>query len=146
MLAEEGNHKVEMMAGVLGVSPSGFYRFKAALGADPSPRMLRRQALARRVREVFVLHKGLYGARRVHAQLQDEGHDVSYWLVRALMREQGLRGRQPRSYKTTTVRALNADSRPDLIGRDFTARRGRGAAPWQAVLRGYDVFEDRSRF
>lgn len=117
------------MADVLGVSVSGYYRFKASLDSGPCPRQLRRQALAERAREVFDQHKGLYGARRVHAQLQGEGWDVSYWLVRKVMREQGLWGRQPRSFKTTTIRAIDAQVRPDLIGRDFTPRQGPDALP-----------------
>lgn len=129
MLAEEGCHKVELMADMLGVSVSGFYRFKASLGKDLPERRLRRQALAERAREVFDQHKGFYGARRVHAQLRGEGWDVSYWLVRKVMREQGLWGRQPRSFKTTTVRAKDAEVRPDLVGRDFTPRQGSQAAP-----------------
>lgn len=129
MLAEQDCHKVEMMARVLEVSISGFYRFKASLGKDPSARQLRRKALAERAREMFDQHKGLYKVRRVHAQLQSEGWDASYWLVRKVMREQGLWGRQPRSFKTTTIQAVDAQVRPDLIGRDFTARQGPDALP-----------------
>jgi putative transposase len=69
----------------------------------------------------FTAGRGAYGCRRVAAQLNREGHDCSVGLVADLMRELGLRARQPRAYKRTTVPGEEPVSTPDLIGRDFTA-------------------------
>jgi len=43
-------------------------------------------------------------------------------LAADLMREAGLRACQPRAYKPTTIPGKEPVSRPDLIGRDFTAQ------------------------
>ena len=48
-------------------------------------------------------------------------HPCSVGLVADLMREPGLRACQPRAYKRTTMPGKRPVTRPDLIGRDFTA-------------------------
>ena len=47
---------------------------------------------------------------------------VSADTVRSIMREKELRAAQPRRKTRTTVPADDIDTRPDLVGRDFTAR------------------------
>ncbi len=42
-------------------------------------------------------------------------------MVADLMHELGLKARQPRAYKVTTIHGGQAWRRPDLIERDFTA-------------------------
>lgn len=121
MMAEEGNYPVTMMARVLEVSLSGYYKYKHRIHRPPSPRQIRRQQLAQRIREIFEAHKGLYGVRRIQAQLRidDEFGDVGLFQIRAIMHEQGLWGTQPRRKRITTIRAKDADARPDLIGWKF---------------------------
>ena len=63
-----------------------------------------------------------YGYRRVTAALHRKGVTVSADTVRSIMREKELRAAQPRRKTRTTVPADDIDTRPDLVGRDFTAR------------------------
>lgn len=67
------------------------------------------RALAGAVNEVFWRHSRRYGARRIHAELQAGGICIGRHQVRRLMREQGLRAIQPKSFVPRTT-----DSRHSL--------------------------------
>jgi putative transposase len=56
---------------------------------------------------LFKAFGGVYGYRRIHAELRRAGEQVGCELVRALMRQLGLVCVQPRPYRTTTVRIAN---------------------------------------
>jgi repressor of nif and glnA expression len=61
-----------------------------------------------------------YGSRRITSDLVDLGESVSYNTVAARIRELGIEGISPRSFKvTTTVQALGASYPPDLVERHF---------------------------
>lgn len=88
----------------------------------PSKRVLRDAELAKEIQRVFVENYGVYGARKVHAQLNRDGVRVARCTVERLMRRLGLqglrRGRRPR----TTIAAASP-SPTDLVDRSFTADR-----------------------
>ena len=84
---------------------------------------MRRRESDVHVARVFAAGRGVYGARRVSAALNREGHPCSVGMVADLMRELGLRACQPRAYKRTTIASEKPVPSPDLIGRDFTAER-----------------------
>jgi putative transposase len=116
--AEKASYPVAWMCRLLGVPRSSFYAWRSRA---ETPTAARRRELAVHVRRVFDEGRDTYGCRRVAAQLNREGYPCSVGLVADLMRELGLRGCQPRAYKRTTVPGQEPVSRPDLIGRDFTA-------------------------
>jgi transposase InsO family protein len=120
MHAEKANHSVGFMARLLGVSRAGYYAWASRLGAVP-PSKARREDLARRVKASHEMSHGVNGHRRVRADLAAAGVAASEGLVRKLMRQQGIFGIQPRSRKRTTIPADDAEKRPDLVRRDFTA-------------------------
>ena len=64
---------------------------------------------------------GVYGARKVHAQLRREGLQVARCTVERLMRAAGLRGISRAKGPRTTVPGRGPDERQDLVQRDFTA-------------------------
>ncbi len=64
--------------------------------------------------------RGCYGAPRVHAQLRQSASSAAGQRAARLMRELGLAGRYRRRRQRTTIPAPGADTRPHLIGRDFT--------------------------
>lgn len=107
------------------IAPSGYY---AHLKRPPSARARRDEAVLARVRIVHgapELGRGLYGVRKVTAQLAREGgvdgRAVSHRTVERLMRADGLRGVR-RGKQFVTTRADEKASRPpDLVERDFTA-------------------------
>ncbi|GAB7008053.1 hypothetical protein JCM18899A_55370 [Nocardioides sp. AN3] len=123
MAAEKAHHKIEFMAGLLGVSRSGYYAWINRGGTDPSPGPRARHRAA--VEEVVVAsHEGsdgVNGHRRIRAELAGQGIHASVYMVRSAMRRLGIFGIQPRSKKRTTIPAKDAASRPDLLKRDFTA-------------------------
>ena len=117
-------YPVVRMCAWLGVSSSGFYDWTH--GQVPA-RARRRAKITEHVRAAFTAGRGTYGVRRVQAVLthadDPEVATASPGLVRAIMREHGLRACQRRAYKTTTVR--DPAARPaigDHLGRDFTAQ------------------------
>jgi putative transposase len=116
--AEKANYPVAWMCPLLGVPRSSFYAWRRRAETTTAAR---RRQLAAHVRRIFDAGRGAYGCRRVTAALNREGHECSVGLVAELMRQLGLRGCQPRAYKRTTVPGKQAQPRPDLIGRDFTA-------------------------
>jgi putative transposase len=63
---------------------------------------------------------GVYGARKVHAELRRQRHPVARCTVARLMRAAGLRGISQAKSPRTTVPST-ADTRPDLVDRAFTA-------------------------
>jgi putative transposase len=64
---------------------------------------------------------GVYGARKVHAELHRQGHAVARCTVERLMRDRGLRGISRAKGPRTTVPGAGPDTRPDLVDRAFTA-------------------------
>jgi transposase InsO family protein len=73
--------------------------------------------------KILVSHKesgGTYGARRITSDLVDLGESVSHNTVACRMRELGIEGISPQSFKvTTTVQALGTSFSPELVERRF---------------------------
>jgi putative transposase len=109
----------------LQIAPS---TYRAAKRRSPSARTQRDAVVLERIRAVHSdreIGRGLYGVRKVHAQLRREGgvagRPVSRRQVERLMRTDGLAGvRRGRTFRTT--RPDSAATRPpDLVQRNFTA-------------------------
>ena len=76
----------------------------------------------RRIRELYEENKGMYGYRRLHAAMRNEGYVISGKTVRKLMKEEGIkcevRIKKYRSYKGNVGRIA-----PNLLERDFYSDR-----------------------
>lgn len=118
--AEKANHTIGFMARLLEVSRAGYYAWLDRRGTL-GPAAVRRVVVTAAVVESHTASNSVNGHRRVHADLADEGVPASLGMVRAIMRDEGIFGVQPRSKKRTTIPADDAEQRPDLIRRDFTA-------------------------
>ena len=103
MEAEKANYEVIRMARLLGVSRSGFYRWRSAKNADPGPRAVRREEIDRRVRESHEASNETYGSPRVTADLVEDGYKVDRKTVAASMRRQGLEGISPSMFTPVTT-------------------------------------------
>ena len=108
------------MCSWLSVSRSGFYEWRSR---PQSATAARREDLQAKIEALFELFDGVYGYRRIHAELVRDGEQVSAELVRRLMRQLELYPCQPRPYKTTTIRGRDEPASADLIGREFGADR-----------------------
>jgi putative transposase len=99
---------------VLGVSESGYYEWR---DRPPSVRALRHTWLLQIIRQIHVDSRGVYGARRVHAELR-LGHEITvgHQAVEMLMRRAGLQGLTGRPrYR----RIPNTPTAGDFVDRQF---------------------------
>jgi putative transposase len=99
---------------VLDVSESGFHAWRAR---PPSQRAIRHAMLTDLIRQIHLDFRGVYGYRRVHAELT-LGHGLvigeeAVWL---LMRKAGLKGF---SGRPTYRRIPHQPTAGDLVDRDF---------------------------
>lgn len=116
--AETSGYPVDFMCAQLGVSRSGYYKWR---NATPSKRELADEVLIALIKDLYVHLNGRPGVRRLRAELAAKGHRVSHKRVWRLMRAAGLKGRHPKAWRRTTLRGEKPVGAPDLIGRDFTA-------------------------
>jgi hypothetical protein len=117
--AGSGAYPVDFMCRQLGVSRSGYYKWR---GRRPSAREQAGQTLRQLVKQLFaVLNKP--GVRRLWAELRVRGWQVSKKRVWRLMRLCQLAGRHSKTRKKTTIQSGRTPVAPDLVGRRFTAER-----------------------
>jgi putative transposase len=109
---------VEPICTVLQIAPSTYY---AARSRPPSRRSVTDAATAVKITKVHEDNYGVYGARKVHAQLVRQGHPVARCTVERLMRNAGLRGLTRAKGPRTTIGGVGPDPRPDLVERQFSA-------------------------
>jgi len=109
---------VEVACRVLEVSVSGYY---AWLSRPPSARAIRHAWLTDLITEVHQDSRGVYGSRRVHAELRlGRGIVVGHGAVELLMRRAGIVGVMGRpKWRRTKPDQIATD----LVNRDFTRRR-----------------------
>ncbi|MGJ7442984.1 IS3 family transposase [Aquipuribacter sp. MA13-6] len=130
--AHKEEHGVEPICTVLtesglSIAPSTYY---AAKVRRPSQRSREDVVTTEAIRKLHAANYGVYGARKVHAELRREGHvvdrgdgprPVARCTVERLMRDAGLRGITRAKGPRTTVPGQGHDGRPDLVQRAFTA-------------------------
>jgi putative transposase len=118
--AQKAIYTVKRMCALLGVSRSGFYKWRAARDHGPAPTRRRRAALDAKVAAFHRASDGVYGAPRILADLREGGETVSRKTVAASLRRQGLAGISPRRFApVTTVVDLDAVVPKDLVKRRF---------------------------
>jgi putative transposase len=104
------------------IAPSTYY---AARSRPPSPRAIRDVTVTEKIKEVHADNYGVYGVRKVHAELARQGgvqgRTVARCTVARLMKAVGLQGISRLKTPRTTRPVKGVDDRPDLVGRAFTA-------------------------
>jgi putative transposase len=120
--AEKARTPVSLCCRLLGVSRSGYYDWA---GRAPSQRALSDARLTETIATIHHRRRGVYGARRIHAELRLE-HDIRVGRKRVerLMRQAGISGLIPRKRGKTTIRVPGVRVADDLVERRF-----RPAAP-----------------
>ena len=88
------------MCQTLAVSRSAYYAWR---GGGPSQRQQQEAALTPLVRAVFWQHRRRYGARRIADELADRGQECSPRRVGKILKNQGLRAIQPKSFVPKTT-------------------------------------------
>lgn len=115
--AERASFLVSVMCEVLGVSRSGYHGWEKRALSD---RVLSDAWLTSRITEIHERARGVYGSRRVQAELR-LGQDiwVSRWRVRRLMRQAGISGLVKVRRGRTTIGVPGVCVADDLVERQF---------------------------
>lgn len=102
-IAREDELATAAVCAVLELSRSGYYAWR---NGGPSPRDERDAELTPLLRAVFWKHRRRYGTRRIASELADLGERCGPRRVAKLLKTQGLRAIQPKSFvpKTTDSR------------------------------------------
>ena len=105
------------------IAPSTYYTAKTRA---PSARALRDEELKVVIAQVHKANYGVYGIRKMHAQLAREpvladAKAVARCTTQRLMKHLGLKGISRTKGPRTTIPGSGPDTRPDLVDRDFTA-------------------------
>lgn len=99
------------------MSRSGYYKW---LNRGISPRQEKRQKLLQRILEIFEDNLEAYGCPRMFEQLRHEGYTCSYNTVEKLMRQNEIRPKQRRKFKSTTDSKHDLPIAPNILNREFT--------------------------
>lgn len=102
----KGEHPVRSLCDLLGVAPSGYYRW---LHGRPSTRQREDAAIAAQIATAHQASRGTYGAPRILVDLQEGGTRTSKRRCARLMREQGLRGRKKHRRRPRTTDSRHAE-------------------------------------
>jgi transposase InsO family protein len=90
---------IARQCGVVEVSRSGYYTW---LGRPESHRRQEDKRLGDKVLEAHTNSRGIYGTRRIKAELMDQGESISRQRVSRLMKDQQLESRCRKKFKATT--------------------------------------------
>jgi len=116
--AQRDRFGVEPICQTLQFAPSTYWSAKRR---PPSARSIRDERLTQSIARVHAENFGVYGARKVWAQLNREGIRVARCTVERLMRRTGLSGAVRGRPKRTTIAAHTAARPHDLVDRNFSA-------------------------
>jgi transposase InsO family protein len=120
---------VRRVCEVLSVSPSGYYDWRRR---PPSERQQANERLLAAICREDEASRQTYGSPRIHphaplrtgAALKRQGLDVGHNRVARLMQANGIVGKSPRRKRpVTTQRVEGVLVAPNLLARDFTARK-----------------------
>lgn len=106
------------LAQVLGVSRSGYYRWRQR---PPSGRALETHRLQQAIQRVWRASHYRYGAPRIHQQLRAEGWAVSRPRVARVMRQHGIASQIRKQWVVTTESAHPYPVAPNLLAQHFQA-------------------------
>jgi transposase InsO family protein len=123
----KGEHPIRMLCEVLGVSRSGYYRWRRG---RPSPRQSEDAAIAAKIAAAHRASRGTYGVPRILVDLCEEGTRTSKRRCARLMREQGLRGKKKHRRRPRTTDSRHAQP----VAANLLAERPAPTGPNQSWL------------
>ncbi len=107
---------MSVLCQVLKMSRSAYYAWRTR------PESPRRRANRRLVSEIQAVHKAsrrTYGSPRMFEELRERGHPAGRHRIARLMRENGIRGRRRRRFRTTTQSNHSHPVAANVLGRRF---------------------------
>jgi transposase InsO family protein len=120
MKSHQQEFGLKRMSVMLNIERSGYY---AWLKKVPGKRATANATLDQKILTTFHQHKGRYGAPRLQDELQGEGERVSKNRVARRMKALGIQAKGKKKFKATTDSKHNLPVAPNLLNRDFTAKR-----------------------
>jgi putative transposase len=115
-------YSIDFLCEHLGVSKSGFYKWKKARGPR-SDKERRDYEIARKIEAIHLGSKGVYGSPRVFGILKGTNPEVSLSKVERMMKKNGIRSKTKKKFKATTDSKHNLKVVPNHLMQDFTAQR-----------------------
>ena len=108
------------MCSVLGVSPSGYYKWRTK---EVSLAEGKKEEAQKQIRQIFYAKKEVYGSPRICRELKKKGLILSEKTVANYMKEMGLSAIVPLKYTVTTQSNHEHEIHPNLLKRQFHADR-----------------------
>ena len=94
------------------VSVGGYYSWRKRLTKPPSTG---RKALKQLVANCYWENRKRYGTRRIRADLQKSGVKIGRFQIRRMMKEEGLKAIQPKSFKPRTTDSKGVKAASNLL-------------------------------
>ena len=113
-------YPVAPMCRLLRVSRSGFYAWQQRL---PSAREMANRRLSKEIRTIHHEVNGIYGHRRIMAELTAMGHECARHRVARLMREAGLCVRSRKRWRLVSNSRHDLPIAPNHLDRQFSSDR-----------------------
>ena len=88
------------------MSPSGYYHWKKR---HSGIRFVNKEAICKRIKEIFDQSKETYGSPRIFETLRDENFSISENTVAKYLRELGLDARLKKKYRVQTTDSNHSD-------------------------------------
>jgi transposase InsO family protein len=120
MDAHRGEFRIGTMGEVLGVSRSGYYAWRSR------PRSLRdetNEKLTQTIQRIHGESRRIYGSPRIYAALQQRGIACGRHRVARLMRDEGIRSKTKRRFRSIATKREETPAAPNRLERRFTAVR-----------------------
>lgn len=114
--AEKANYPIAALCRNLRVTRSGFYAWR---GRPLSRRDLANGAAIVQIRAIYRRHRQNYGSPRILGELRDKGIVVGRHRVARLMRQDGLRAKTARRFRSTTDSRHSHPVAENLLARRF---------------------------
>ena len=108
------------MCRVLHVKPSSYYDW---LSRGLSDQQIHRNQSELLVRAAHSETKERYGVDRLHAHLNEQGHDISTYMVRSIKEEHNIKCYRHKRFKVTTDSNHNKLVHPNVLDQHFDAKR-----------------------
>lgn len=118
MLEHQQQFCLNVMESVLSVKRSGYCAWRKS-GQESSERLQKQHCRDEKVKAIFELRKSRYGARRIQAELAENGEQADVKTIIISMSRQDLVAKAARKFKVTTDSDHQLPVAPNLLEQNF---------------------------
>jgi transposase InsO family protein len=114
IIGQSTDYPVQVLCNTMQVSRSSFYTYQTGETYVQNDTRKERSVL---VKKMFSKHRKRYGSRRIMKSLQHQNVPIGRYQVRSLMKEQGLKALQPKSFVPKTTNSKHTlGYAPNVLG------------------------------